>query len=177
PLSCPTRRSSDLGHRAWPFTLAKSAEPPSSEYAVYSARTDHTGHWTSCHLGLCPIVLRPGDSSASPRMGCDAGQRAHVSTFCLVDDSFPGHCNCGHGSRGNLTRPVYYQEHYMNQPAIEVTNLSVTFPGRATEPIDAVRNVSFTLTPGRALGIVGESGSGKSVTARSLLGLTAGTVT
>ena len=65
----------------------------------------------------------------------------------------------------------------MNQPAIEVTNLSVTFPGRATEPIDAVRNVSFTLTPGRALGIVGESGSGKSVTARSLLGLTAGTVT
>ena len=65
----------------------------------------------------------------------------------------------------------------MNQPAIEVTNLSVTFPGRGTDPVEAVKNVSFSLTAGRALGIVGESGSGKSVTARSLLGLSGGTVT
>src|SRR5699024_6825424 len=62
-------------------------------------------------------------------------------------------------------------------PAVELHNLSVTFPGPNNTRIEAVKNVSFTLTPGKALGIVGESGSGKSVTARALLGLTGGTVT
>lgn len=62
-------------------------------------------------------------------------------------------------------------------PAVELRNLSVTFPGPNKSVIEAVKNVSLTLTPGRALGIVGESGSGKSVTARALLGLTGGTVT
>src|SRR5699024_8091042 len=65
----------------------------------------------------------------------------------------------------------------MSQPAVEIKNLSVTFPGPDNSGIQAVQNVSFTLTPGRALGIVGESGSGKSVTARALLGLTGGQVT
>lgn len=65
----------------------------------------------------------------------------------------------------------------MNQPAVEIKNLSVTFRGPKKTSIEAVKNVSLTLTPGRALGIVGESGSGKSVTARSLLGLTGGHVT
>ena len=50
----------------------------------------------------------------------------------------------------------------MSQPAVEIKNLSVTFPGPDNSGIQAVQNVSFTLTPGRALGIVGESGSGKS---------------
>ncbi|HEY4577926.1 MAG TPA: ABC transporter ATP-binding protein [Yaniella sp.] len=62
-------------------------------------------------------------------------------------------------------------------PAVELHNLSVTFPGPNNTAIEAVKNVSLTLTPGKALGIVGESGSGKSVTARALLGLTGGTVT
>ena len=65
----------------------------------------------------------------------------------------------------------------MSQSAVEIKNLSVTFPGPDNSGIQAVQNVSFTLTPGRALGIVGESGSGKSVTARALLGLTGGQVT
>lgn len=65
----------------------------------------------------------------------------------------------------------------MTQPAVEITNLSVTFPGPNKTTIEAVSNVSLTLTPGRAVGIVGESGSGKSVTARSILGLTGGHVT
>lgn len=63
------------------------------------------------------------------------------------------------------------------QPAVNIKNLSVTFDGPQNTVIEAVKNVSFTLTPGKALGIVGESGSGKSVTARALLGLTGGTVT
>lgn len=65
----------------------------------------------------------------------------------------------------------------MNTPAVKIENLSVTFPGPNKTRIEAVKNVSLTLTPGKALGIVGESGSGKSVTARSLLGLTSGNVT
>lgn len=65
----------------------------------------------------------------------------------------------------------------MMQPVVEIKNLSVTFRGPSKALIEAVKNVSMTLTPGRALGIVGESGSGKSVTARSLLGLTGGNVT
>ena len=64
----------------------------------------------------------------------------------------------------------------MSQPAVKIKNLSVTFPGPNKNVIEAVKNVSLTLTPGRALGIVGESGSGKSVTARALLGLTGGHV-
>lgn len=65
----------------------------------------------------------------------------------------------------------------MTRPAVEIRNLSVTFPGPKQRVIEAVKNVSFTLRPGKTVGIVGESGSGKSVTARALLGLTGGTVT
>ncbi|KTR08179.1 peptide ABC transporter ATPase, partial [Curtobacterium citreum] len=50
---------------------------------------------------------------------------------------------------------------------LEVEGLRVAF-GDA-EPV--VRDVSFTLTPGRVLALVGESGSGKSVSAMSVLGL------
>ncbi|TCU85438.1 peptide/nickel transport system ATP-binding protein [Curtobacterium sp. PhB25] len=55
----------------------------------------------------------------------------------------------------------------MSSPLLEVEGLHVAF-GDA-EPV--VRDVSFTLTPGRVLALVGESGSGKSVSAMSVLGL------
>ncbi len=55
----------------------------------------------------------------------------------------------------------------MTDPLLEVEGLHVAF-GDA-EPV--VRDVSFSLTPGRVLALVGESGSGKSVSAMSLLGL------
>ncbi|WP_336209394.1 ABC transporter ATP-binding protein [Nonomuraea sp. LPB2021202275-12-8] len=53
-------------------------------------------------------------------------------------------------------------------PLVSVANLRVGFPAAGVE---AVRGVSFTISPGECVAIVGESGSGKSVTARSLLGL------
>ncbi|MFD5144086.1 dipeptide ABC transporter ATP-binding protein [Streptomyces sp. NPDC058401] len=61
-------------------------------------------------------------------------------------------------------------------PLVDVTGLTVDFPvGRPGEYVRAVDGVSFTLEPGRALGIVGESGSGKSTVAAALLGLHHGT--
>jgi peptide/nickel transport system ATP-binding protein/oligopeptide transport system ATP-binding protein len=56
------------------------------------------------------------------------------------------------------------------EPILEVDDLHVSF---VTEGgvVEAVRGVSFTLSPGEVLGVVGESGCGKSVTAMSLTGL------
>jgi peptide/nickel transport system ATP-binding protein len=55
-------------------------------------------------------------------------------------------------------------------PLLKVEDLRVSF-GRDEPRGTVVKGVSFTLHPGRCLGIVGESGSGKSVTARSIVGL------
>ena len=60
--------------------------------------------------------------------------------------------------------------------AIEVRRLSRVFEQRAgmfgpRQQVVAIDDVSFTLAPGRALGIVGESGCGKTTLAQTLLGL------
>ncbi len=54
----------------------------------------------------------------------------------------------------------------MSDKYLIVEGLSIEFAGQSV-----VRDVSFTLAPGKTLALVGESGSGKSVTARSLIGL------
>jgi len=57
----------------------------------------------------------------------------------------------------------------MNQaPLLEVRDLTVRY-GRDADRSAAVRDVSFQLQPGEALGIVGESGSGKSSIAGAIL--------
>jgi ATP-binding cassette subfamily C protein len=52
-------------------------------------------------------------------------------------------------------------------PRLKVTGLTVVPPG---ERVPVLRNISFLLEPGHALGVIGHSGSGKSTLARALAG-------
>lgn len=58
----------------------------------------------------------------------------------------------------------------MRQPALEVTNLAVSFATRRGD-LAAVRGIGFHVMPGEVLGLVGESGSGKSITGLATMGL------
>ena len=60
-------------------------------------------------------------------------------------------------------------------PVLEVKGLTIDFPVRGGEVVHAVKDLSFSVRAGSALGVVGQSGSGKSATALSLLGLHRGT--
>jgi peptide/nickel transport system permease protein len=53
---------------------------------------------------------------------------------------------------------------------LSVRGLTIAFASGSRD-IPVIRDVSFDLAPGEALGIVGESGCGKTVTTRALLGL------
>ncbi|KQR62917.1 ABC transporter ATP-binding protein [Frigoribacterium sp. Leaf172] len=68
------------------------------------------------------------------------------------------------------------------QQPIVVSGVTKTYapPRRGDEPVRAVRDVSFSLEPGRSLALVGQSGSGKSTIAKLVTGVerpTSGSVT
>ncbi|KAA2262831.1 ABC transporter ATP-binding protein [Solihabitans fulvus] len=55
-------------------------------------------------------------------------------------------------------------------PVLEVSDLAVSFPSESGR-VQAVRGLSYQVSPGEVLGIVGESGSGKSVSSLAVMGL------
>ncbi|EHN11912.1 Oligopeptide transport ATP-binding protein OppD (TC 3.A.1.5.1) [Patulibacter medicamentivorans] len=59
----------------------------------------------------------------------------------------------------------------MTEPLLDVRDLRTAIPTEDGD-VHAVNGVSFTVEPGKVLGVVGESGSGKSVTMLTLMGLT-----
>jgi len=54
---------------------------------------------------------------------------------------------------------------------LEVTDLSVEIEGREGRTVKVARGLSFSLAPGRVMGVIGESGSGKSMAALSVVRL------
>ncbi len=54
---------------------------------------------------------------------------------------------------------------------LEVENLDITYETKKRTPLQAVRNVTFSLKPGEFIGLVGESGSGKSTLGSGILRL------
>ncbi|GAA1976512.1 dipeptide ABC transporter ATP-binding protein [Catenulispora subtropica] len=58
---------------------------------------------------------------------------------------------------------------------LDVKGLTIDFPVRGGQVVHAVKDLSFSVSAGAALGVVGQSGSGKSATALALLGLHRGT--
>ncbi len=58
----------------------------------------------------------------------------------------------------------------MGKELLKINDLKVSFFTPAGE-VQAVNGISYTLEPGKVLGIVGESGSGKSVSSHSIMGL------
>ncbi|WP_415404433.1 oligopeptide/dipeptide ABC transporter ATP-binding protein [Tateyamaria sp. SN3-11] len=66
----------------------------------------------------------------------------------------------------------------MTAPLLDAQNISVTFkvprqgawPWTPPDALQAVKQASLTLEPGKTLGLVGESGSGKSTLARAIVG-------
>lgn len=58
----------------------------------------------------------------------------------------------------------------MATPILDVRNLSVSYASRRV-PVQAVRAVTFEVSPGETFALVGETGCGKSTIALSLLGL------
>jgi oligopeptide/dipeptide ABC transporter ATP-binding protein len=55
----------------------------------------------------------------------------------------------------------------LEQPALEVSQLTVQIPGK-DGPLDIVTDISFVVAKGETVGIVGESGSGKSTIANAI---------
>ncbi|NUP53952.1 MAG: ABC transporter ATP-binding protein [Catenulispora sp.] len=90
--------------------------------------------------------------------GADAGEHAVIAGAAGAAGAPLPEQSAGRGPAGS-------------GPVLDVRGLSIDFPVRGGQVVHAVKDLSFSVPAGAALGIVGQSGSGKSATALALLGL------
>ncbi|WP_144803146.1 ABC transporter ATP-binding protein [Curtobacterium sp. BH-2-1-1] len=105
------------------------------------------------------VVSLPGFPDRSLRSSEGATRQQSTSSFSTV----------GSRERSAARNPIVVDHLVKTYPA----------PRRGEQPVQAVRDVSFTLEPGQSLALVGQSGSGKSTIAKMLTGVeqpTSGTV-
>ena len=116
---------------------------------------DASGHVYDAPWLLVPtgVVLALTVVAANVLADALAGKAAHVTA----------------PARARRTAPVRVVDGTPADPSavLEVRDLTVS----VDDGPQLVSDVSFTVAPGRVLGLVGESGCGKTMTARSLLGL------
>ncbi|WP_412148087.1 ABC transporter ATP-binding protein [Curtobacterium flaccumfaciens] len=105
------------------------------------------------------VVSLPGFPDRSLRAEAGEKRQETTSSFSTV----------GSRERSAARNPIVVDHIVKTYPA----------PRRGEQPVQAVRDVSFTLEPGQSLALVGQSGSGKSTIAKLLTGVekpTTGTV-
>ncbi|WP_417616941.1 lipid A ABC transporter ATP-binding protein/permease MsbA [Oceanisphaera sp.] len=94
------------------------------------------------------MLMRPLKSLTQVNASYQRGIAASQSLFALLDSD---------GERDNGTRPLTRAQGHL-----EFDRVSFTYPTKETP---ALKDVSFTLSPGKTIALVGRSGSGKSTIA------------
>ncbi|OLE28480.1 MAG: peptide ABC transporter ATP-binding protein [Catenulispora sp. 13_1_20CM_3_70_7] len=124
--------------------------------------------------GRCPLVTDRCRQAAPPAVDLGGG---HVARCWRTDDPWPepaarvARDRAGSGGVLSDAPSALAAPAAPAAPVIEVSGIGKSFrrPDRSRRQV--VRDVSFTLAAGEALGVVGESGAGKTTVARMVLGL------
>jgi peptide/nickel transport system ATP-binding protein len=129
------------------------------------------------------VLENPRDEYTRMLLSHYADPRAEVVSLPGFEDRSVRHARGERRVDTTTSVPtVSTRGHRVAQQPVVVSGVSKTYapPRRGDEPVRAVRDVSFSLEPGRSLALVGQSGSGKSTIAKLVTGVerpTSGSVT
>jgi peptide/nickel transport system ATP-binding protein len=129
------------------------------------------------------VLENPQDDYTRMLLSHYADPRAEVVSLPGFEDRSVRHARGERRVDTTTSVPtVSTRGHRVAQQPVVVSGVSKTYapPRRGDEPVRAVRDVSFSLEPGRSLALVGQSGSGKSTIAKLVTGVerpTSGSVT
>jgi peptide/nickel transport system ATP-binding protein len=129
------------------------------------------------------IFQNPQHPYTKGLLSCRPPLDIRLKNLPTVEDFFSREKTSHFFESGNIIqeseRKTIHEKMYSQPPILEVKNLNTRFPlsfslfGKATEYLNAVDEVSFSVFPGETLGIVGESGCGKTTLGRTILQLVA----